>query len=54
MSTSLNGYRPVSIERYQVAGGELVVVKESLVLVCAVGALKVDGYVRLDGVLRVG
>jgi hypothetical protein len=54
MSSALNGYRPVNVERYEVAGGELVVVKSGLVLVCAVGALKVDGYVRLDGVLRVG
>ena len=54
MSSTLNGYRPVNVERYAVALGEFVQVKAGLMLVCSVGALRVDGYVRLDGVLKVG
>ena len=54
MSSTLNGYRPVNVERFAVLAGDFVQVKAGLVLVCGVGALRVDGYVRLDGVLRIG
>lgn len=42
------------LERYAVRPGEFLEVFEGFALVCGVRVLVVSGYLRLDGVARIG
>lgn len=46
--------KAANLERYAVSSDELVEVARGFVMVCGAAVLVVDGYLRLDGVVRVG
>ena len=46
--------KAVNLERYAVGSDELVEVAAGFVMVCGCPVLMIDGYFRLDGVVRVG
>jgi hypothetical protein len=53
----VEGYRDfkaVNLQRYAVLKGEYLVVAEGFVMVVDSPVLRVSGYVRLYGVLRIG
>lgn len=43
-----------NLERYAIEAGEFVHIREGFVMVCNGPALRVDGYLRLSGALKVG
>lgn len=43
-----------NLERYAIEAGEFVHVRAGFIMVCNGPALRVDGYLRLSGVLKVG
>ena len=46
--------KAVNLERYKVNQAEILEVFEGFVMVCGCAVLLIDGYFRLDGVVRVG
>ena len=52
--SALGQDKAVNLERYSVNSDELVEVARGFVMVCGCAVLVVDGYLRLDGVVRVG
>lgn len=47
-------FNAVNLERYKVVEGETLEVVEGFVMVCGCAVLIIDGYFRLDGVVKVG
>ena len=52
--SALGKDKAVNLERYAVNLDELVEVAPGFVMVCGCAVLFIDGYFRLDGVVRVG
>ena len=46
--------KAVNLQRYAVGSDELVEVAAGFVMVCGCAVLSINGYLRLDGVVRVG
>ena len=54
MNLPTGRFNAVNLERYEVVSGEVLEVSRGYAMVCGCAVLLVDGFLRLDGVVRVG
>ena len=46
--------KPVNFERYEILDGEWMVIVRGFVMVCSCAILQINGFVTVDGLIKVG